>query len=190
MSVTSLRRILPCNSPGSPGAGEESWHIGAECVRCRWQSSQFGDAVKHSGKRANRRIAAGLLWIGPGELVLSDLARAGRIQAGVVLIALAALFAALTRDAAVSLGVRAAIDAVVRLAVLPVEDGRVAEPLVAGEVPWTLTTLCEKLIKIGAKVVHHAKAVTFQLAEVAVPRALFAAILGRIGRLRAAPIPG
>ena len=34
---------------------------------------------------------------------------------------------------------------------------------------WTLTTLREKLIKIGAKVVHHARAVTFQLAEVAVP---------------------
>jgi Transposase DDE domain group 1 len=55
---------------------------------------------------------------------------------------------------------------------------------------WTLTTLREKLIRIGAKVVRHAKAVTFQLAEVAVPRALFAAILGRIGRLRAAPSPG
>src|SRR5512135_3533494 len=55
---------------------------------------------------------------------------------------------------------------------------------------WTLTTLRERLIKIGAKVVHHAKAVTFQLAEVAVPRALFAAILVRIGRLRAAPSPG
>src|SRR6516162_599406 len=55
---------------------------------------------------------------------------------------------------------------------------------------WTLTTLREKVIKIGAKVVRHAKAVTFQLAEVAVPRALFAAILGRIGRLRAAPSPG
>ena len=55
---------------------------------------------------------------------------------------------------------------------------------------WTLTTLREKLIKIGAKVVRHAKAVTFQLAEVAVPRALFAAILGRIGRLRAAASPG
>jgi hypothetical protein len=55
---------------------------------------------------------------------------------------------------------------------------------------WTLTTLREKLIKIGAKVVSHAKAVTFQLAEVAVPRALFAAILGRIGQLRAAPSPG
>ena len=54
---------------------------------------------------------------------------------------------------------------------------------------WTLTTLREKLIKIGAKVVRHAKDVTFQLAEVAVPLALFAAILGRIGRLRAAPNP-
>ena len=55
---------------------------------------------------------------------------------------------------------------------------------------WTLTTLREKLIKIGAKVASHAKAVTFPLAEVAVPRALFAAILGRIGRLRAVPSPG
>ena len=52
---------------------------------------------------------------------------------------------------------------------------------------WTLTTLREKLIKIGAKVVHHARAVTFQLAEVAVPRAVFAAILARSGRLRAEP---
>src|SRR5512135_3763734 len=55
---------------------------------------------------------------------------------------------------------------------------------------WTLTTLREKLIKIGAKVVRHAKAVTFQLAEVAVPRELFAAILERIGRLRLAPGTG
>jgi hypothetical protein len=55
---------------------------------------------------------------------------------------------------------------------------------------WSLTTLREKLIKIGAKVVSHSKTITFQLAEVAVPRALFASILGRIGRLRAAPSPG
>jgi hypothetical protein len=53
-----------------------------------------------------------------------------------------------------------------------------------------LTTLREKLIKIGAKVISRSKAVTFQMAEVAAPRALFAAILGRIGRLRAAPSPG
>src|SRR3954451_24703830 len=44
--------------------------------------------------------------------------------------------------------------------------------------------------KIGAKVVHHARAVTFQLAEVAVPRDLFAALLARIGRMRVAPSPG
>ena len=55
---------------------------------------------------------------------------------------------------------------------------------------WTLTTLREKLVKIGAKVVRHAKEVTFQLAEVAIPRTLFPAILGRIGRLRAALRPG
>jgi Transposase DDE domain group 1 len=55
---------------------------------------------------------------------------------------------------------------------------------------WTLTTPRENLIKIGAKVVHNAKAVTFQMAEEAVPRALFAAILGRIGQLSAAPNPG
>jgi hypothetical protein len=55
---------------------------------------------------------------------------------------------------------------------------------------WTLATLREKLIKIGAKVVRPAKAVTFPMAEVAVPREWFAAILGRIGRLRAAPSPG
>ncbi len=55
---------------------------------------------------------------------------------------------------------------------------------------WTLTTLREKLIKIGAKVVSRAKAVTFQMAEVEIPHEMFAAILGRIGRLRAAPSPG
>ena len=55
---------------------------------------------------------------------------------------------------------------------------------------WTLTTLREKLIKIGAKVVAHAKYVTFQLAEVAVPRELFAALVERIGRLRLARASG
>ena len=55
---------------------------------------------------------------------------------------------------------------------------------------WSLTTLREKLVKIGAKVVAHAKYVIFQLAEVAVPRQLFAAILERIGRLRLAGASG
>jgi len=52
---------------------------------------------------------------------------------------------------------------------------------------WSLTTLREKLIKIGAKVTRHSKYVFFQLAEVAVPRQLFAAILERIGRLAMQP---
>jgi hypothetical protein len=52
---------------------------------------------------------------------------------------------------------------------------------------WSLTTLREKVVKIGAKVVRHARYVVFQLAEVATPRELFAAILGRIARLREAP---
>ncbi len=37
----------------------------------------------------------------------------------------------------------------------------------------SLTTLREKLVKIGVKVVSHGRHVTFQLAEVAVPRELF-----------------
>ena len=49
---------------------------------------------------------------------------------------------------------------------------------------WSLTTLREKLIKIGAKVVHHARSVVFQMAEVAVPRNVFRLILERIRRLR------
>ncbi len=53
---------------------------------------------------------------------------------------------------------------------------------------WSLTTLREKLIKIGAKVVRHGRYVTFQLAEVAVSRALFAQVLGLIGNL-GAPAP-
>jgi hypothetical protein len=49
---------------------------------------------------------------------------------------------------------------------------------------WSMTTLREKLIKIGAKVVAHSRYVFFQMAEVAVPRGLFRAILERIRRLR------
>jgi len=49
---------------------------------------------------------------------------------------------------------------------------------------WSLTTLRERLIKIGAKVVHHARSVVFQMAEVAVPRKVLRLILERIRRLR------
>ncbi len=54
---------------------------------------------------------------------------------------------------------------------------------------WSLTTLREKLIKIGAKIVRHGRYITFQLAEVAIPRSLFANILRLIDGLRPAPLP-
>jgi hypothetical protein len=44
--------------------------------------------------------------------------------------------------------------------------------------------LREKLMKISARIVRHGRYPVFQLAEVAVPHALFAAILRRIDRLR------
>jgi len=53
---------------------------------------------------------------------------------------------------------------------------------------WSLRTMREKLVKIGAKVVSHARYVTFQLAEVLVSRSLFCEILERIHRLKPVPI--
>jgi len=52
---------------------------------------------------------------------------------------------------------------------------------------WSLTSLREKLIKIGAKVISHGRYVTFQMAEVVVSRQMFADILSLITRLRAPP---
>ena len=53
---------------------------------------------------------------------------------------------------------------------------------------WSLTTLKEKLIKIGAKVVSHGRYVAFQMAEVAIPKNLFADILQMITELRPPPV--
>jgi hypothetical protein len=53
---------------------------------------------------------------------------------------------------------------------------------------WSLTSLREKLIKIGAKVVSHGRYVMFQMAEVAIPRRLFASIMQGIAALRAPPM--
>jgi hypothetical protein len=61
-----------------------------------------------------------------------------------------------------------------------------ATPVTIAE--WSLTSLREKLIKIGAKVVSHGRYVTFQMAEVAIPRQLFASIMQRIAALRSPPI--
>jgi hypothetical protein len=54
---------------------------------------------------------------------------------------------------------------------------------------WSLTSLQTRLIKIGARVVRHARTITFQLAEVAIPRNLFNRILAAIHRLRPSPAP-
>ena len=52
----------------------------------------------------------------------------------------------------------------------------------------SLTTLREKLIKIRAKVVSHARRVIFQMAELAIPRELFRSILAAIEQLRLVPV--
>jgi len=60
-----------------------------------------------------------------------------------------------------------------------------AHPGLAGEVElWSLTSVREKVAKIGAKVIAHGRYLVFQMAEVAVPRELFRGILERIAGLR------
>ena len=54
---------------------------------------------------------------------------------------------------------------------------------------WSLRTLRDKLVKIGAKVISHSRYVIFQMAEVAIPRTLFQEILDRIRRLRFLKVP-
>ncbi len=49
---------------------------------------------------------------------------------------------------------------------------------------WSLTTLRDKLIRTGAVVMGQGRYITFQVAEVAVSRALFAQILGLAADLR------
>jgi hypothetical protein len=53
---------------------------------------------------------------------------------------------------------------------------------------WSLTSLQLKLIKIGARVVRHARTITFQLGEVAVTGPMVHAILAAIRRLRTPPL--
>ena len=53
----------------------------------------------------------------------------------------------------------------------------------------SLTRMQIRLIKIGARVVRHARAITFQLADVTVSGDLFNHILAAIQRLRAPPVP-
>jgi len=70
--------------------------------------------------------------------------------------------------------------------------------------PWSLTSLREKLVKIGAKIVSHGRYTSFQMAEVAVPRqdvpgdpdvdcptagAARTSVTGRSGQMRWAATP-
>ncbi len=52
---------------------------------------------------------------------------------------------------------------------------------------WSLQSLQLKLIKTGGRIVRHARKIVFQLAEAAMPKELFAAILERVDNLRPAP---
>ncbi len=54
---------------------------------------------------------------------------------------------------------------------------------------WSPTSLNEKLIKIGAKVVSHGRYVAFQMAEAAIPRQMFQEILRPIAGLQPQPAP-
>ena len=55
--------------------------------------------------------------------------------------------------------------------------------------PWSLTSLREKLIKIGAKVVSHGRYRHLPDGRGRVSRQMFAEILSLIVRLRAPPAP-
>ena len=52
---------------------------------------------------------------------------------------------------------------------------------------WSLTSIQTRLIKIGGRLVRHARRLVFQLAEVMVTREMFDEMLERIGRLRFNP---
>ena len=52
---------------------------------------------------------------------------------------------------------------------------------------WSLRSAQIKLIKIGARLVRHARRLAFQFAEVAVPRDVLRQVLERIGGLHPAP---
>ncbi|MFZ3005226.1 MAG: IS1380 family transposase [Phenylobacterium sp.] len=54
---------------------------------------------------------------------------------------------------------------------------------------WSMTTLRDRLVKIGAKVVRHGRSITFQMAEVMVSHDLFQQILDAIAALRPSPLP-
>ncbi len=62
------------------------------------------------------------------------------------------------------------------------EEGTLALPEAVKH--WSLTTLRDRLVKIGARIVRHGRSIAFQMAEVMLPRGLFRQILDAIAALR------
>ena len=54
---------------------------------------------------------------------------------------------------------------------------------------WSLSSLKEKLIRIGAKVIGHNRSIAFQMAEVAITRQMFQEIFWLIAELWPKPPP-
>ena len=52
---------------------------------------------------------------------------------------------------------------------------------------WSLTSLRERLIKTGARLVRHARYAVFQMAEAALPRSVFQGVVNLINGLRGPP---
>jgi hypothetical protein len=67
-------------------------------------------------------VATQFFWVGPGEFVVLDIARTGRIGAEAVVLAIAVLLAALTSARSVRLGIRAGLDLITRLVLLPLHS--------------------------------------------------------------------
>lgn len=53
---------------------------------------------------------------------------------------------------------------------------------------WSLTSLRERLIKTGARLVRHGRYAIFQMAAAALPRKVFAGVLDLINGLRGPPV--
>lgn len=85
-----------------------------------WLVKSRGDSPKKRSGGGSRRFAATqLLWLGPGEVVVLDVVRTGRIGVGSVLLWLVVALTALTPVPELRIGVRAGADLVARLVFLP-----------------------------------------------------------------------
>ncbi|WP_372661254.1 hypothetical protein [Amycolatopsis kentuckyensis] len=86
-----------------------------------------GDSPKSRRGGGSRRFAATqFLWLGPGEVVVLDVLRTGRVGVGSVLLWLVVTAGALVPVPELRLGVRAGADLVARLLFLPARGWSVA----------------------------------------------------------------